>query len=229
MMSIDRRVVVVVAGGLAASAVVVLFAVFPVQAWLGSLATTLASYGTAGSALFGLLFVACALALVPVSALCLVSGLVYGPAGLLLAWVAIMIAAWLSQPLARRWLAPAVLDVVRRRRELAAILAVVTEEGWRMVLLVRLSGIVPFGLQNYLFGIADVRIAPYMAATAVGVMPSLLVYGGAGALGQAALAGGYGNPIALVIPALAVAGGVGLVVITVRRVRAKLAAALPPG
>jgi uncharacterized membrane protein YdjX (TVP38/TMEM64 family) len=66
---------------------------------------------------------------------------------------------------------------------------VIDEEGWRMVLLVRVSGIVPFGLQNYIFGVTRLAFLPYLLATSVGVLPSILLYGGLGAVGNVAADG----------------------------------------
>lgn len=207
---------------LGAIGLMVLFAVLPLQAWFGSLASRLTGLGAVGVCLFAFAYVVAVMAFVPASVLSLVSGLTYGPGGLVLSWCCMMTVAVLTRPLARRWLAPVVHGFVGRRRKLSAVMAVIEEEGWRMVLLVRISGIVPFGLQNHLLGVARLRTVPYLLATAVGVIPSILLYGGAGFLERRALTEGIDHPGALAIPALAVLAGMALVATTAHKVRQKL-------
>jgi uncharacterized membrane protein YdjX (TVP38/TMEM64 family) len=49
---------------------------------------------------------------------------------------------------------------------------------------------VPFNLQNYLFGITDIKFWHYVAATFVGIMPGTALYVYLGAIGAAAAGGG---------------------------------------
>jgi uncharacterized membrane protein YdjX (TVP38/TMEM64 family) len=91
-----------------------------------------------------------------------------------------------------------------------------------MVLLVRVSGIVPFGLQNYFLGVTRVRFIPYLLATTVGVLPSILLYAGIGAVGQASIDGSELGILKLAVLALSVVAALILVVITARRIRLKL-------
>ena len=57
------------------------------------------------------------------------------------------------------------------------------------MLLFRLSPLVPFNLQNYLFGITAVPFGSYVAATFFGIAPATAVFVAVGALGEAALDG----------------------------------------
>ena len=178
--------------------------------------------GPAGFLLFVAAFVLCALLLVPSSLLSLVGGLVYGVAGIPVSWLCMMLTAAIAFPLARAGLADAVTWAVRNRPVLRTLMAVVGEEGWRTVLLVRVSGFVPFGLQNYVLGVTPVSYGPYLFASTVGILPSILVYAGIGALGQASLrSGGLGAP-QLVLLGLGVAASLTLIGLTALKVKRRL-------
>lgn len=64
----------------------------------------------------------------------------------------------------------------------------IEKEGARIVFLVRLAAVFPFTLMNYLFGLTSVRFLPYLAATAVGILPGTLAFVTIGATGAAAAA-----------------------------------------
>ena len=101
---------------------------------------------------------------------------------------------------------------------------VADEEGWRMVLLIRISGVVPFGLQNYALGLTGIGLVPYLLATAVGALPSILVYAGLGALGQATVDGEGTGSGRLVLLAVAIVASLALVLLTAQKVRRRLMA-----
>ncbi len=114
-------------------------------------------------------------------------------------------------------------DKVRRlletRRNIAAIDQAIAEDGWKIVALLRLSPLIPFNLQNYLFGVTAIPFRHFVAATFVGIIPGAALYIYLGALGKAA--GGAG-------PARWAAFGAGLsatiavVILVTRKARAKL-------
>lgn len=218
-----RTARVLLAAGIAAG-LVLLVAILPVQAGLIAAAETFRSYGAVGAALFALLFVLCAIALVPASPFSLAAGLVYGAPGLALAWLCMMVAGTVSFTLARRLLARPVRARVERHRLGRAALRVVDEEGWRMVLLIRVSGLVPFGMQNYGFAVSRVSFAGFAAATAVGVLPSIAISAGLGIAGTAAAESDCADALRLGGAGLAVAASLGVIAVTVGKVRARLAA-----
>jgi uncharacterized membrane protein YdjX (TVP38/TMEM64 family) len=87
--------------------------------------------------------------------------------------------------LVARYLAKAkVKKFVAQRPKLQAVSQAVTEDGWKIVGLLRLSPLVPFNLQNYLFGVTEVGFYPYLAATFIGIMPGSLLYVFLGSLGH---------------------------------------------
>lgn len=56
----------------------------------------------------------------------------------------------------------------------------IAKEGFKVILLLRLSPIFPFALSNYLYGVTSVDFLEYMVATLIGFFPGTLayVYGG---------------------------------------------------
>jgi uncharacterized membrane protein YdjX (TVP38/TMEM64 family) len=79
---------------------------------------------------------------------------------------------------------------LQARPKYAAIDRAVAEEGWKIVLLLRLNPLVPFNLQNYFFGATDVGFVPYVVVTFFGIMPGTAFYVYLGTLGREAGSGG---------------------------------------
>ena len=201
------------------------YSLLPYEGWLLAVETRLSSIGgPAGALLFGAFYVLCAMLLVPSSGLSLVAGLLYGLAGIPIAWLGVLVTAALSLLLVRNLFGHRVGDAIRDRRTLRILREVADEEGWRMVLLIRISGVVPFGAQNYALGLTGIPIVPYLLATAVGALPSILVYAGLGALGQATVEGESMGSARIVLLAAAVVASLALVLITARKIRRRLLA-----
>jgi uncharacterized membrane protein YdjX (TVP38/TMEM64 family) len=57
-----------------------------------------------------------------------------------------------------------------------AIDSAVAREGWKIVLLTRLSPVFPFNLLNYAFGLTSVSFADYIAASWAGMIPGTVMY-----------------------------------------------------
>ena len=74
--------------------------------------------------------------------------------------------------------------------KLRALNKAVSQEGWKVVGLMRLSPVFPFGLQNYLFSVTDIGLLPFVLATLFGIMPGTALYVYIGSLGQGAGGGG---------------------------------------
>jgi len=78
-------------------------------------------------------------------------------------------------------------DWVRRQLEgnprFAAIDRAVGREGWKIVLLTRLSPIFPFNLLNYAYGLTAVTLRDYALSTWIGMTPGIVLYVYIGSIG----------------------------------------------
>ena len=141
------------AGGLGASFLC------PFGHWVVAFQHWIIGLGPLGVAIFALLFVAATLVLAPDWPLSIAAGFVYGFWALPVVVAAATTAATLSFLAARYLLRDRVRGFLVGRPRLAAIDRAVAEEGWKIVVLLRLSPAVPFNLQNYLFGATAIPLA----------------------------------------------------------------------
>ena len=129
------------------------------------------SLGMAGQVIFGLVYVVATVAMMPGSVLTLAAGLAFGLSAFPLVVISASIGACLAFLIGRYLARGAVEARFVNNRRFAAIDRAVRDEGWQVVGLMRLSPLVPFNLQNYLFGLTDVRFVHYAPATFSGSCP----------------------------------------------------------
>ena len=140
--------------------------------------------GVWGVVIFAAVFVAATLVLAPDWPLAVAAGMVYGLWAVPIVLAAAIVAASLAFLAARYLVRHRVCAALAANRKFAAVDNAVTEEGWKIVVLLRLSPLVPFNLQNYLFGITDIPFAHYFAATCAGIIPGTVLFVYLGALGN---------------------------------------------
>jgi uncharacterized membrane protein YdjX (TVP38/TMEM64 family) len=178
-------------------AAVVAAALFlPVREWLLAFLGWSRGLGVWGPiALAGLYGVACVLFL-PGSLLTLGAGFAFGLVrGLLAAMAGSLLGAaaafLLGRTVARRWVEGRVAANPRFR----AVDEAVGREGFKIVLLTRLSPVFPFNLLNYAFGVTRVSFRDYFFASWLGMFPGtvMYVYLGSAAQSLAELAAGGGG------------------------------------
>jgi uncharacterized membrane protein YdjX (TVP38/TMEM64 family) len=114
------------------------------------------------------------------------SGALFGLAsGFALASCSIFCGAMLAFALARSVFRPWVENFLRRRPGLQALDAAVAQDGWRSVMLLRLSPVMPFALTSYALGLTSISWRNYLLGT-LASLPSLFGYA---AIGHFAAAG----------------------------------------
>lgn len=167
------------------AALIYLWMQAPVLEWIDTLRLWILSLGWVGVGAFVVLYIVITIVLGPATALTLMAGLAYGAWGFVLvvfsatlaAAVAFLIGRYLAYERVNRWIAG--------KPKLLALNRAVSEEGWRVVALMRLSPVLPYGLQNYLFSVTHVGFMPFVIATLLGIMPATALYVYIGSLGQA--------------------------------------------
>jgi uncharacterized membrane protein YdjX (TVP38/TMEM64 family) len=114
--------------------------------------------------------------LIPGSLMTLGSGILFGLYwGSLYVFIAATLGAtlafWIGRNFAREW----VSQKMQPFPKFAAIDRAVAQEGFKIVLLTRLSPLLPFNLLNYAFGITQVSMKDYVLGS-IGMMPGTILY-----------------------------------------------------
>ncbi|KAF8072707.1 TVP38/TMEM64 family membrane protein [Scenedesmus sp. PABB004] len=129
--------------------------------------------GVLGVVVFVLLFAVAVVLLLPGMLLSIGAGAAYGwGLGAVVAWLGTLGGQVGAFVLGRYLLRGVVYDAcVARLPGFAAIDANIGQDGWRLVLLLRLSPVLPYNLMNYGLGCTSVRLAPYVACSALAAVP----------------------------------------------------------
>ena len=152
-------------------------------AFLDDAGLVLAALLVAGTFVFG------ALVAVPRPLLSILCGLAFGWWGLPLAIVSAGLGAALVFLVGRHVLRPRVAKRLARSRIAQAAFRAVELEGFRAVLLLRMSPLLPSSIQSYLFSISSLTFRQYIAGTVLGTLPGIAVQVWTGTLGRAVLDG----------------------------------------
>lgn len=164
---------------------------FDIQQTLGTALTWIDDLGSWGPLFFVLTYIAATVLFVPGFILTLGAGILFG---VLLGTVTVSVAATLGATaafiigryFAREW----VEEKISAHSGFAAVDKAVAGEGWKIVLLTRLSPIFPFNLLNYAFGLTNISLPGYFLASWIGMLPGTLMYVYLGSLiGNLALIG----------------------------------------
>jgi uncharacterized membrane protein YdjX (TVP38/TMEM64 family) len=191
----------------------------PVSDWLGALREWTLGHGFTGVLIFAVIYVVGAIVLAPEALLTVAAGFAYGFWGLPLVVVAATIGASLAFLIARYVARDKVRRLLETRRNIAAVDKAIAQDGWKIVVLLRLSPLIPFNLQNYLFGVTDIPFRDFVAATFFGIIPGAALYIYLGALGNAADGGG---PAKWTLFGAGLLATIAAVILVTRKARAKL-------
>ena len=161
---------------LAVSAVTALW-VLPVGEWIEAIKTTIVDLGPYGPLLYVAAYVLATVFFVPGSALTLFAGVPWGVAGgTLVVSVASTLGAAAAFLVGRYLLRDWVSARIAGQRTFSAIDRVVARQGFRIVLLTRLSPVLPFNLLNYAYGVTSVSFRDYILASWLGMLPATVLY-----------------------------------------------------
>ncbi len=147
---------------------------------------------------FAAVYVAAVLLMLPASPLTLAAGALFGPVvGLIIVTVAANLGAALAFLIGRYLARDAVRRRVARTPRFLAMDRAIAEQGWWFVALLRLSPLVPFNVQNYLYGLTGIGFWPCVLTSLVAMLPGTVLYvglGAAGGLGVGAARGATRSP-----------------------------------
>ena len=171
-------------GALVAAGIVAV-SLFDVRATLHRGLDCIDGLGPWGPVLFVFLYVLATVLLVPGSALTLGAGAVFGVMrGSLVVSLASTLAATAAFLLGRYLARDAVARKIAGHENFATLDKAVAEEGWKIVVLTRLSPVFPYTLLNYAFGLTRVKLGHYVLASWIGMAPGTVMYVYLGSLAQ---------------------------------------------
>ena len=178
-----RRVVMVAV--LLAALVTAAVVGLPLASWIACAAAWAQRHREAAAALFVVIYVIAAVVLAPCAILTLAAGFLFGlPLGVAFTSVGSVLGAaaafFVGRFAAYDWVA----QRIGTRPRFRALVAATHTDGFVLVLLARLSPVIPYILLNYAFSVTAVRFRDYMLATWIGMLPAIVLYVYAGTLAK---------------------------------------------
>jgi uncharacterized membrane protein YdjX (TVP38/TMEM64 family) len=157
---------------------------------VGRLEGWIESLGPAAPLIFIIVYAAATVAFLPGTPLTLIAGLAFGPFwGTVWALDGATAGATLAF-LAGRYVARGAVESWAEGSErLKRLDEKVERQGWRILVVTRLVPLFPFNLQNYAYGITQIKLGTYITASAICMTPGVAIYAFAGgSLASAGLA-----------------------------------------
>lgn len=200
------------------AALLVAARMLPLDRWLEAFNTWAGGLGTVGMVAFGLLYAIATVFLLPGSVLTLAGGATFGLLpGFAAVWLGASLGACLAFLVSRHLARKKVAAWIQGKPSFAVVDKAVAKEGWKIVLLTRLSPVFPFNVQNYAYGLTSVPFWQYALASLVGMIPGTFLYVYIGTLGRSGLeaASGAGGGVETAKLVLQIAGLLATVLVTV--------------
>jgi uncharacterized membrane protein YdjX (TVP38/TMEM64 family) len=179
--------------------------------------------GVLGGVLYAAGFAVGIVLLLPGSILSAGAGFTFGFLwGSVIVWVGALAGATLAFVIGRHGPRARVEWLSHRHPKFAAARDAVGEEGWKVVAMLRLSVIAPFTPTNYLLGLTPVRLSTFVSATAIAMLPGILLHTALGAAGNLVVGGRPVGTLAWVGLATGIGFAVAATVILTRAARRRL-------
>lgn len=180
--------------------VIILVMLVGLGAWLGrrfpdaaALNTFLGDLAGVSPLLYVGIYFVLTLLFVPLPLMVMSAGLIFGWFGMPVLLVGTVMGALVAHVLCRTLLRQMVNTFVAKSPRLLALDKALHRDGVRLTLLLRLSPAMPYGMFNYLSGLAPMSVGAYAGATVLGLLPRVVLGISLGAAGKAALQGGAGG------------------------------------
>ena len=139
-------------------------------AWISGL-------GVIAPVIFIAIYILACVLLLPGSILTLGAGIVFGVVkGSIVVSIASTLGAACAFLVGRYFARGWVSEKIAGNEKFKAIDEAVAHEGWKIVLLTRLSPVFPFNLLNYAYGLTKVSLGHYFLASWVGMIPGTILY-----------------------------------------------------
>lgn len=147
------------------------------QAFLEHIPERVVQFGPLGPVYFFCVYMLAECIAVPATPLSLMSGFLFGlPLGLALVLCAGTCAACIAFTLSRTLLRPQISKMAGNSKIFRNINLAVEREGFKIILLLRISPLVPFSLASYFFGLSNVSVRNFISATVLGFLPGTFAF-----------------------------------------------------
>lgn len=134
-----------------------------------------------GMVLFVLTYALAEACLLPALPGTVLAGTLYGPwLGSFLVFIGAGTGAMAVFTISRHWLRSHAERWIKRSRHLESLQRAVNEEGLRMLMVARLSPLLPFNLLNVAYGLSDIHPLTF-AVGLLGILPATMIYVSLGA------------------------------------------------
>ncbi len=164
---------------------------------LSAALAAISSLGPAAPIAFIAIYILACVLFIPGSILTIGAGVIFGVVlGSIYVSIASTAGATAAFLVGRYFARDAVSRKIAGNPRFRAIDDAVGREGWKIVLLTRLSPVFPFNLLNYAYGLTRVRLGEYVLASWIGMMPATVMFVYIGSLSGdlARAASGSGAP-----------------------------------
>ena len=149
-----------------------------------------ASSGPVGYLGFILIYIVSTVMMLPGSPLTFTAGALFGFwKGLILVSLSSTLGATCAFMVSRYLIRKNIEKRVLKNKKFQSIDNEINEQGWKIVILARLSPIIPFFLLNYALGITKIRFIHFIFASWIGMIPGTIVYVLMGTMGGAFING----------------------------------------
>ena len=149
----------------------------PLNEYLGEFFESIRSLGIWGPVILAVAYILATVFMVPGTILTLGAGFTFGLVqGFFAVSVGSTLGALAAFLVGRTMARGFVEQKAKQNPRFAAIDHAVEQQGFKIVLLTRLSPVFPFNLLNYLFSITNVRTRDYFLASWIGMIPGTIMY-----------------------------------------------------
>ncbi len=193
----------------------------PLREWIEAWQSWLLGLGLWGVLIFTMILIVVTSLPAPDWPLPIAAGYVYGFWAFPLTYASIAFASVLAFLAARHLLRDKIQPLLNRRPKYRKLDRAVADDGWQVVVLMRLSPIVPFNLQNYALGVTAIPFMQYLTATLIGIAPGIAIYVYFGIFGK-----GLGNGPTFfdwLLFGLGVLATIALAILVIRKTKTKFA------
>jgi uncharacterized membrane protein YdjX (TVP38/TMEM64 family) len=165
------------------------------QDTLAVLIESIKGMGPAAPLYFGLLYCIAECLAIPATPLTLSAGYLFGASqGVAIVLTAGTLAACVGFFVGKTVLRQTVEGLLEQNPQFAKLDRAIGKEGFKLLVLVRLTPLFPFALSNYIYGASAIKFWPYFWGTLLGFTPGTIAYVYTGMVGQAVLSGQGSEP-----------------------------------